>query len=105
MLQPLLSVTEMLWECSCRQPGRKIFVSPKTFGSSVSVHVCQAKLQILFEHSFYSEIQDFVHLLNSQELGRLLAAGSYLLTHDQHRKEVMDRIKLFCVCLGNGFAF
>lgn len=36
--------------------GGNLFVSPKTFGSGVSVHVCQAKLQILFEHSFYSEI-------------------------------------------------
>lgn len=60
MLQPLPSITEKLWECSCGQPGRNFFfVSPKTFGLGVPVHLCQAKLQILFEHSFYSKAQDF----------------------------------------------
>lgn len=66
MLQPLLSITEKLWKCRCRQPGKIFFfsVSPKPFGSGVPAMFAKQNSKSYLGTVFILKLKTFAHILN-----------------------------------------
>lgn len=66
MLQPLLSITEMLWECSSGQPGRNFFfflVSPKILGLVFLSMFAKQNSESYLSTVFVLKLKTFAHYM------------------------------------------